>query len=118
MGLEFLDMIFRLEKSFGLKFDKGFLNRLPQGDAEPASFWDFGRFVDKSSNPKWRYERRVPVVTAGDVHLAVCDVLTEKSVAVPSDSWQRVRAVLSDVTGHDEEEIKPESLLFQDLGFG
>jgi acyl carrier protein len=118
MGIDALDMIFRLEKSFAVKIDKGFWDRIPQGEiVEPASWWSCDRFVRRSSNPKWRYERAVPVVTAGDVHTVVCAILTEKGMVVPSDSWPRVRAVLSDVTGHAVDEITPQSRLFDDLGF-
>ena len=118
MGLDALDMLFRLEKSFGVKFEKGFWDRMPRGEVvEPARWWSCDRFVTRSSTSKWRYERRVPVVTAGDVHAAVCAALTEKGMAVPSDSWPRVRAVLSGVTGHAVEEIIAQSRLFDDLGF-
>ena len=117
VGIDGLDMLFRLEKSFGLKFDGGFWDRIPQGEAEPVPWWRCGRFVTRSSNPKWRYERREPVVTAGDVHAIVCTILTEKGMTVPPDSWPRVRAVLSEVTGHAVEEISTQSRLFQDLGF-
>lgn len=111
-------MVFRLEKSFGLKFDNDFWSRVPQGEVvEPAPWWSCNRFVRKSSNPKWRYERRVPVVTAGDIHAAVCAMLTEKGMAVPPDSWPRVRGVLADVTGHAVDEITAQSRLFDDLGF-
>jgi hypothetical protein len=38
------------------------------------------RFVEKKlSNPKWGYERRVPTVTAGDVHGVVCAILAERA---------------------------------------
>jgi len=118
MGIDALDTLFRLEKSFGQKFEPNLWERVPKGHAEPASFWEFGRFVWKSSNPNWKYERVVPVVTAGDVHDAVCASLTERGVPVPPDSWDRVRTVLSEVTGHAVETITAQSRLFQDLGFG
>lgn len=118
MGIDGLDMLFRLEKSFGMKIDKGFWDRIPQGEPEPLPWWSCDRFATRSSNVKWRYERRVPVVTAGDVHAIVCDMLTEKGMPVPPDSWLRVRAVLSEVTRHPVDEITAQSRLFQDLGFG
>src|SRR5262245_47959090 len=69
MGIDALDMHFRLEKSFGVKIEKGFWDRMPRGEVvEPARWWSCDRFVKRSSTSKWRYERRVPVVTAGDVH--------------------------------------------------
>jgi hypothetical protein len=118
MGLDALDTLFRLEKSFGTKFDKQFWNRVPQGAVvEPASFWSCDRFVRRSSKPGQGYERRVPTVTAGDVHAAVSAVLTERGMAVPADSWPRVRKVLSDVTGHAVDEITAQSRLFDELGF-
>ncbi len=73
--------------------------------------------MTRSSNSKWRYERRVPIVTAGDVHAIVCSILAEKGMTIPDDSWPRVRAVLSAVTGHAVDEITSESRLFDDLGF-
>jgi acyl carrier protein len=118
MGIDALDTLFRLEKSFGVKFDKEFWNRIPQAEiVEPARWWSCDRFVRRSSNPKWRYERRVPVVTAGDIHAIVCAILAEKGMTVPADSWPRVRKVLSDVTGHALDEITAQSRLFDDLGF-
>lgn len=118
MGLDGLDMLFRLEKSFGLQFDKGFWDRLPQGEAEPVPWWRFDQFATRSLNPKWRYERRKAVVTAGDLHSVVCAILAEKGMTIPPDSWQRVRKVLSDVTGHGVGRITTQTLLFQDLGLG
>ena len=118
MGIDALDMLFRLEKSFGVKFDKGFWDRMPREEAvEPARWWSCDRFVRRSSNPKWGYERRVPTVTAGDVHGVVCAILAERGMTVPTDSWPRVRAVLSEVTGHAVDEITAQSRLFDELGF-
>src|SRR5688572_2306320 len=118
VGLDALDTLFRLEKSFGLKFDKEFWDRIPQGVVvEPVPWWRCDPLATRSSNPNWRYERRLPVATAGDVHAVVCAFLTEKGMAIPPDSWPRVRAVLSDVTGHAVDDITAESRLFQDLGF-
>ena len=118
MGLDALDMLFRLEKSFGVKFDKGFWDRMPREEVvEPARWWRCDRFVTRSPTSKWRYERRVPAVTAGDVHAVVCAILAEKGITLPPDSWPRVRAVLSDVTGHDIDEITAQSRLFDELGF-
>jgi acyl carrier protein len=118
MGIDALDMIFRLEKSFAVKIDKGFWDRTPQGEiVEPASFWSCDRFVRRSLNPEWRYERRVPTVTAGDVHTVVCAILAENGMTVPADSWPRVRKVLSEVTGHAVDEITTQSRLFDELGF-
>ena len=119
MGIDALDTLFRLEKSFGVKFDQEFWNRMPRREVvEPARWWSCGRSVQTSSNPKWRYERRVSAVTAGDVHATVCAILAEKGMTVPPDSWPRVRAVLSGVTGHSVDEINSESRLIDDLGFG
>jgi len=118
MGLDALDMIFRLEKSFAVKIDKGFWDRIPQGEiVEPASFWSCDRFVRRSSKPGRGYERRVPTVTAGDVHTVVCAILTENGMAIPADSWPRVRKVLSEVTGHAVDKITRQSRLFDELGF-
>ena len=118
MGLDALDTLFRLEQSFGVKFDKDFWNRVPHDVVvEPADWLSCDRFVRRSSDPKWLYERRIPVVTAGDVHAAVCAVLAENGMTVPDDSWPRVRAVLSGVTGHAVGEITPQSRLFDELGF-
>jgi len=118
MGIDTLDTLFRLEKSFGLKFDNAFWDRVPQGVVvQPVPWWRCDMLATRSSNPKWRYERRVPVVTAGDVHAVVCAILTEKGMIIPPDSWPRVRTVLSDVTRHPVDEIAPQSRLFEDLGF-
>ena len=41
MGIDALDTLFRLEKSFGVKFDKGFWDRMPREEGvEPARWWE------------------------------------------------------------------------------
>lgn len=118
VGIDALDTFFRLERSFGVKFDKGLWDRIPQDVVvEPVPWWSCDPRARRSSNAKWRYERRTPTATAGDVHTAVCAELSEKGIEVPADSWPRVRQVLSDVTGHPFGEITAESRLFADLGF-
>jgi hypothetical protein len=92
LGIDFLDIVFRLEKEF--RFDA----RL-----QPAP-WD---------------DRPVPNLTAGQLHHWVCERLMYTGRPVPSDSWPRVQRCIGEALGMPESQIldiRPEDRLVQDLG--
>lgn len=47
----------------------------------------------------------------------VAGLIVVGGIAIPADSWPRVRKVFSDVTRNAEDEITAQSRLFDDLGF-
>ena len=95
MGLDSLDMAFRLEKAFGLKWRR----------ADYERCWNDASKLDTAD------------ITAGDIHTFVCKLLTEQGLPIPPSSWHRVQRVLGDVTGSPIAKIRPVSRLKSDLGF-
>ena len=91
MGLDLLDFTFRVEKSFGMKIHRADYDRLP---------------------------RRTPFdVTAGEMHDWIVQLCKERGVPVPFSSWNRIRRVLTDVTGKSPKLIHPETFLVRELDF-
>ncbi|MGA2497856.1 MAG: hypothetical protein ABSH20_08950 [Tepidisphaeraceae bacterium] len=89
MGVDALDLVFRLEKSFGIK--------LPYSNS--AGMFD------------------VPGgVTAGHVHDFICRRLTESGRRIPFSSWHRVQLCISRAVGVPPQQVKRESRLVKDLG--
>ncbi|HSI33891.1 MAG: hypothetical protein ACAI43_14930 [Phycisphaerae bacterium] len=96
MGIDFLDIVFRLEKEFSIK--------LPRA----ALFW---------TDAEMRLRRRErPPLTAGLLHRQLVEFLSRNRLDVPADSWERVRKCLSAALGVKEDEIRPDSRLIEDLG--
>ena len=92
MGMDLLDLTFRLEKSFGFK----------------TTTDDF-RTLDSGRHP-WG-------VTAGELHLWVVQLCNDRGVKVPPSSWNRVRLELAKVAGKPPQIIRREALIVRDLGF-
>lgn len=99
MGLDHLDMTFRIEKAFGFKWD---LN----GDADVKRLWAIRANQDIEDD-----------CTAGDVHTFVCLRLRELGREVPHDSWRQLQEIIVKVTRCEVEDVRPESYLKKDLGF-
>ena len=92
MGIEFLDLQFRLEKSFQ--------TRLPKSWGKEAG------------------DRRPSDITAGDVHAYVCRFLRQSGQPVPHSSWHRVKLCVARVDGTSPSEVKADTRLVKDLDFG
>lgn len=92
MGLDLLDLTFRLEKAFGIKVAQADLLKLESGRFP----WD---------------------VTAGELHLWVVQICNERGVKFPPSSWNRVRLELAKVVGKPPQVIRRETLVVRDLGF-
>jgi hypothetical protein len=91
MGMDLIDLTFRLEKSFGIAID--------------------GR--DWETLPK-----RIPFeVTAGEMHDWVVELCGLRGVEIPWSSWNRIRLELSHVVNMPPNQIRRASLLVRALGF-
>ena len=96
MGIDFLDIVFRLEKSFAVKIPRGRLC----WTREQVSRGDFPNY-----DP-----------TVGEIHVRMCELLGEQKRPVPSDSWQRVCRCIGDSLAVMPEMIRPEHHLIGELG--
>lgn len=95
MGMDALDMAWRLEKAFGITWFKE----------------DYDRCVAQRRDPSG------DDLTAGDIDAFVRTKLREANLPIPPSTWHRVQKVLGDVTGAKLAKIRPESHLRRDLGF-
>lgn len=89
MGVDALDLVFRLEKSFEIKLphtDKNELFDVPVG------------------------------VCAGHVHDFICKRLSEVGRPIPYSSWHRVQLCISRAVGVPPQRVKRDSRLVKDLG--
>lgn len=97
MGIDFLDLYFRVEKAFDIT-----LSRM-----QPE---DLGMSAEDQNAGK------VPPLTAGMFHDFVCGVLKKAGKPVPPSSWHRVQLCIARV-GHVEIKEITRSALSEDLGF-
>ena len=90
MGVDLLDVTFRVEDQFGVKLDN--------------SDWEslFGH-------------RTTFDVSAGELHFLVGAKLGEAGKPVPRSCWNGIRLVLAKTLGIPPNRIKPESRLVRDL---
>ena len=95
MGIDILDINFRLEKAFSL--------RMP-----------WGQLVWREQNRDKHHIRIDP--TVGEIYLYICEMLRGKEIPIPEDSWDRVVRCISDALGVDRSNIHPHSHLVKDLG--
>ena len=95
MGVDSLDMGFRIEQAFQFKWEGTDYDRL------------FAYIPDPANRD----------LRAGDVHHYVCTRLRELGRAIPHSSWHRVQKVLAETTGTSPKLIRPQSFLKKDLGF-
>ncbi len=94
MGIDLLDLVFRLESQFHIAIEWEPLERVTR------------RFTPND-------------LTAGDVHRVVCDTCRDAGVAVPASSWHRVKlAILHSCPNRvSPTRITPHTRLFAELGF-
>jgi acyl carrier protein len=99
VGIDALDLAFRLEKAFGVTLPRRKLNRL---------YFSGEQLVQK----------RLPKVdpTIGEIHSRFCQLLVEEGVNVPADSWDRVRQCVAACLSIDKTDIQQESRFYTDLG--
>jgi hypothetical protein len=92
MGIDFLDVAFRIEKQFGVRI-------------EPADIL-----------PAWTKDDRNDV-TAGEFHEIICEKCREQGIKVPRSSWNQLKLALVDALGVTPSEIKKDAWLRKDLDF-
>jgi hypothetical protein len=94
MGIDGLDIHFRLEKEFGGKL--------------PHLYWSADELRMK----------KLPRVdpTMGDIHARLCAFLAETHRPVPADSWSRVQKCIGEALAIPPEQIQPHHRLLADLG--
>ena len=97
MGIDGLDIMFRIEKAFGI--------RIPRG----RIYW----------SEEQRQLKRLPMATGltiGDIHRRTCELLAEMNVPVPDDSWERVTQCVGGALSISPTTIRPQDRLMEDLG--
>ena len=91
MGLDLLDLTFRLEKAFQIKLPKGSL-----------------------IEEVWDRDRRD--LQAGKIHKQLCKMLEEQGRSVPFSSWHRVKVCIAGAVGVSPLRVKLDSWLIKELG--
>jgi hypothetical protein len=91
MGIDVLDIMFRIEKRFGIRIVGA----------------DWTDLVGKRSPPD---------ITAGELWFLVAAKLHEAHLPVPRSCWNAVRVILSQALRVPPREIKKESWLIRELG--
>lgn len=94
MGVDWLDVAFRLEKSFSIKIRRGDTERLiPQA------------FVSKPMG-----------VRCGELHEMVLKLCGEQNVPAPSSSWTRVKLCIMHGCRAKAIKVRKEAWLVDDVG--
>jgi acyl carrier protein len=96
VGMDFLDIVVRLERAFGTKFERGTL------------YWTNEQVA------AGQFPRSDP--TVGFLHQRVCDELRAHRRSIPSDSWERVRDSVAQALSARPQDIRPADRLIADLG--
>jgi len=120
MGLDLLDITFRLERRFqiNIRMDRLF---------EPREFRTFGFPVQVAGHPPQSDANISPApprhrllprgwdITIGEIHDRVCELLREQGRPVPFSSWRRVKICIYEGVGVSPRLITRNSWLVQDL---
>jgi len=91
MGIDALDIVFRIEKRYNVKVDM-------QDWVELAN------------------HRTPGDLTAGELHFLIGASLQESNQPVPRSLWNGLRVILAQSLAVSPQKIKPESWLIKDLG--
>ena len=96
MGIEALDITFRLEKAFGIRIPAGYL------------YW----------SAEQRLLKPLPrsTATVGEVHQRICELLVGMKPPVPDDSWELVTKCIGGALSIPPNGICAEDRLIEDLG--
>lgn len=95
MGIDALDIVFRLERTFEIKIPRGEL------------FYRDGEISDRH---KW-FD-----ITIGEIHVRLCELLRNRALPIPSDSWELVTRCIGEALHVPPTVIRPEHRLVEDLG--
>lgn len=99
MGVDWLDLTFRLEKRFDIKITRA----------------DF-EVLDQEISAK-RGHLKLPDVTAGEIHDWIVALCQSKGVKKPHSSWTRVRIAFGQTTATVPQRIHRETFIVMELGF-
>jgi hypothetical protein len=94
MGVDWLDMAFRIEKSFGIKVRKG----------DPERLIPTPRLFGKQG------------ARCRDLHEMVVRLCIEQQVPVPHSSWTRVKLCIMRACRARAKKVRPEAWLVDDVG--
>lgn len=114
MGLDFLDLIFRVEKEFKVRITQVDLEKMVQaGGVKPdVRISDLLELlVTRPTCPSCDYSLR------GHVAAGVCPECGSDFDLDPEHTWERLQRILAAVARVDPVRITRESLLVRDLGF-
>ena len=114
MGLDALDIIFRLEKSFGTMIPRGRVFEEPSRPTFGFPVKVAGMAAADVPMPE-KDRGRLYDLTAGQIHDRLCELMREQGKAVPYSSWHRVKKCLTDALGVSPKLIRRDSRLVQDL---
>ncbi len=92
MGIDFLDLQFRIERRIGITISPEDLNDLVE-------------------------HRHPPDFTAGALQFAIGARLSELGLPIPENLWEMICEDLGDVCGARPNSIKPSTWIIKDLGF-
>jgi hypothetical protein len=101
MGLDILDLTFRLEKRFKIKI------KIKPNDLDILMQWALER----------RPHMKPHDLTAGEIHDWVVKLCEVQGVKVPYSCWNGVRLELAHVVGKPLHSIRRDTLVVRDLGF-
>jgi acyl carrier protein len=90
VGLDWLNMTFRLEKRFQIKIKPG----------------EYGVLARRKNREDF---------TVGELHAFVCRKIKRTGRSVPTDSFEQLKDVLVDTLAVDREEVKPETWFREEL---
>jgi len=90
MGMDVLDISYRIEKRFGVRLEPPDLV-----DACEANSYD---------------------LTAGMLHEIVCEKCQREGLEIPTSSWTRIRLILAETLAKPVREIKRDAWLCRNLG--
>jgi acyl carrier protein len=93
MGMDVLEIVFRVEDEFGVTLT-------PE---------DFDEVCQRPSALRSDFR-------AGDVQFLIGCRLREAGRPVPEDIWERVRSILATITGVERDRVRPESWVVHELG--
>jgi len=110
MGIDVLDLVFRIERAFGVRIKNGDLSNAAMKRRPP----------DVSASELFRLIRSEPRCCRCHYdlqgHHASGRCPECGGPFSPQATWERLRDILADVSGVDAAEIMPDSLLIRDLG--
>jgi hypothetical protein len=94
MGIDSLDILFRLEKSFNVKIARGDTERLLAQAVTPGKTG----------------------VRCGDIHVMVLKLCAEQGLPVPSSSWTRVKLCIMHGCRAKAKKVRRDAWLVDDVG--